>query len=64
MRDVLIDFVIGAGLTVVVLMPWWVPLYHDWIDGRRVRRVMARRAQFHAVKFPDEERRREAQRWN
>ena len=70
MRGLLIDVAIGFALTAVVLMPWWVPrlllLYHDWVDARRVRKVLERRATFHAVKFPaeDEERRREAQRWN
>lgn len=66
MRDVLIDVAIGLGLLAVLAMPWWLPVYHRWIDARTVRKVNARRATFHAVHFPaeDEERRHEASRWN
>ncbi len=65
-RDLLIDLGLAVLGLAVLAMPWWVPRYHRWLDARTVRKVNARRAQFHAVHFPaeDEERRREAQRWN
>lgn len=54
MRDVLIDIFIGLAIAATLALPWWLPVYHRWIDSRMVRRINARRAQFRTVRFPDE----------
>ena len=66
MRELLIDLGLAVLGLVVLGMPWWLPLYHRWIDARKVRKVNARRSAFRSVHLPveDEERRREASRWN
>ena len=54
MRELLIDLGLAVLGLVVLGMPWWLPLYHRWVDARMVRKVNARREAFRSVKFEGE----------
>lgn len=55
------DLLIVALVAAVLLIPWWMPRWRRWLDGRgsraRALRAAQRRATFHGLRFPDEDKR-------